>query len=42
MILILLLDLEYEEDRGCSGKEEAKDECCSNSGAKRLGFMAFT
>ena len=38
----MLLDLEYEEERGCSGKEEAEDECCSDSSAKRLRFMAFT
>jgi hypothetical protein len=37
-----LLDLEHEEERGCSGKEEAQDECCSDSGAKRFRFMAFT
>ena len=35
-------DLEYEEERGCSGEEEAKDKCCSDSCAKRLRFMVFT
>ena len=42
ILLTPLLDLEYEEERGCSGKEEAKDECCSDPGAKRLRSMAFT
>ena len=40
IIITLLLDLEYEEERGCSRKEEAKDKCCPDSGAKRLRFMA--
>ena len=41
-ILTPPIDLEHEEERGCSGEEEAEDECCSDSGAKRLRFMVFT
>lgn len=41
-ILTPFLDLEHEEEWGCSGKEEAKDERRSDPRAKRLRFMAFT
>ena len=41
IILILLLALDFEEEPGCSGKEEAKHECRSDSCAERLHFTAF-
>ncbi len=36
-----LADMEYEEERGCVGKEEAKNECRTDSGSERLGIHKF-
>jgi hypothetical protein len=33
--------MEYEEERGCSGQEEAKDECCPDTSAKGCAYQRY-
>jgi hypothetical protein len=35
LMLIQYLDMEHEEGRERSGEEEAKDQCCPDSGSER-------